>query len=175
MLIKTIRTLKPLQGFNATRRLTRNVHYYCPRYHATLEPTGLSHDGSSQWIIGLTKFAMDEIILGDIELVSQSSVSSCPEPYCRISVRWSGLKQSNADELYHTIWESVTGEHIINLPSRFRVLPNIPASSVDHTAIYTIVLDERENGNTVSSHWQGLVTSEKEYAETIKAKTSLPG
>lgn len=80
--------------------------------------------------IGITERGFDEI--GDIEEIepffenkkmhthNNTSLSSLPSLLIKgdnfLKISWHGHRITQADELYHTVWETVEGNHIISSP-----------------------------------------------------------
>lgn len=60
--------------------------------------------------IGMTKYLFDSQVRGSVDSISPPS-NNVLMPYpSSFVIRWSGLKISSGDELYHAIWENVDGE-----------------------------------------------------------------
>ena len=118
---------------------------FCPRSHVVLRI-----EGQRGWRVGLTDHVLEAHVLGDIDSVSISGTS--------IKVHWSGLKMSEGDELYHTIWEEASGVHKIELPVQGDAGVVLDSASTKTDEICRIR----------ASHipWEGLV-EEKEYLSLV--------
>jgi hypothetical protein len=79
----------------------------CGSYWLEISDRGGSMD------VGITRCLFDKEIFGDVDKSVISSTS--------LSLHWSGLKISDADELYHTVWQNVEGVKEIDL----KQLPNV--------------------------------------------------
>ena len=66
--------------------------------------------------IGVTERGFDEIgsLTGVEALAKPGALIAVGEPLLRIS--WEGHKISNGDELYHTTWQNIEGEFMVNAP-----------------------------------------------------------
>jgi hypothetical protein len=127
--------------------LTKGAVLFCPRSHVVLRL-----DEQMGWRVGLTDHAMEKHVLGDIDSVSLCSTS--------IKVHWSGLKMSEGDELYHTIWEEAAGEHTIELPAQGDVGVVLGSESTKTDEIC------RLRASPFHFPWKGLV-EEKEYLSLV--------
>ena len=61
--------------------------------------------------VGMTKYLFDSQVRGSVDSIAPKSNDDVlmPRPLPPV-IRWSGLKISSGDELYHAIWENVDGE-----------------------------------------------------------------
>jgi hypothetical protein len=125
---------------------------YCPKTHATLRSPASS---SAPWTLGLSGHIQDASILGDVDAV----VSTPSPPGSRLVVQWSGLVQSEGDELYHVRWDNVKGEHVIDLPAGWLVVPGSESRDLD--ALCRVRPGQAD--------WPGLV-SESQYLHQIELK-----
>lgn len=65
---------------------------------------------ANEYLLGLTEAALDTGIPGDVDGIVLD------EPSRRITIHYSGLSMSSADELYHTIYENVEGKYLVEIP-----------------------------------------------------------
>ena len=63
--------------------------------------------GFYDYELGMTDTFMDDHVHGDIDRVSLDGMT--------LKIEWSGLKLSDGDELYHTIWSNTEGVVHIDL------------------------------------------------------------
>ena len=147
-------------------RAMHSAALFCPTTHATLTrvlPTATTHAhahntapavlaSAGVWTLGLSAFAQSRLVLGDVDEVvtDQHDVAS-------LRVRWSGLAQSEGDELYHVRWDNVSGEHVIPLPASLALVPG--STSQEPDALCRLV-------GSVDG-WLGLVGSESEYLAAL--------
>ena len=62
------------------------------------------------YLFGLTEEALEEGIPGDVDAIILD------EPGKTITIQYSGLKMSSADELYHAIYTPVEGTFLVEMP-----------------------------------------------------------
>jgi hypothetical protein len=101
--------------------------------------------------MGLTRHAQDNVVRGDIDSVEITRSSSGVD---EVDIKWSGLQQSEGDELYHVVWSNISGAMRVALPPNVRVFAHGPPAA-DLDAVVELTGD--------ISKWTGLVTSEDEY------------
>ena len=100
------------------KRLSQSTRWFAPRQHVWLHcqrpPTQTS---SSLWRVewGMTTHGMDQ--LGDItHLGCLAHNDKVQQDQDLLRVHWEGYEWTEADELYHTVWQCVEGEEIISSP-----------------------------------------------------------
>lgn len=84
---------------------------YCARTHAWLQPRA-----NNVVRVGLTEHALEDI--GEVESVTHlirvgESAESGAE---LLRIDWEALRISDGDELYHTRWANITGDHTLAAP-----------------------------------------------------------
>jgi len=89
----------------------------CPKQHVWIRPTDI-RDSSESFItvnIGFTNLRVDR--MGDlvecVPSLRQPNVSVGDE---LIRIQWEGFAQTEADELYHTVWENIEGTESLLAP-----------------------------------------------------------
>jgi hypothetical protein len=90
------------------------------------------------------------MVLGDVDSVAITRSNGVEE----VGIKWSGLQQSDGDELYHVVWQNVNGLMRVALPPNVSVSARVPPAA-DLDAVVELTGD--------ISKWTGLVTSEDEY------------
>ena len=124
---------------------------FCPRTHVVLtQKPKQSLDAAPIWVMGLTRYAQESMVLGDVDSVAITRSNGVEE----VGIKWSGLQQSGGDELYHVVWQNVNGVMRVALPPNVSVSARVPPAA-DLDAVVELTGD--------ISKWTGLVTSEDEY------------
>ena len=125
---------------------------FCPKTHVVLTQKPKHSSGAAPiWVMGLTRHAQDAVVLGDIDSVEITRSSNGVD---EIDIKWSGLQQSEGDELYHVVWKNVSGSMRVALPPNVSVSAHGPPAA-DLDAVVELTGD--------ISKWTGLVNSEDEY------------
>ena len=106
------------------RRLLQSSLWFAPRQHVWLQCSASPSTPTLQWRVqwGLTKEGMDR--LGDITKLKRHVElnDEVRQWQTFLSVEWEGYNWTAADELYHTVWESVEGEEGISSPVSGKVI-----------------------------------------------------
>lgn len=89
----------------------------CGRFWVRAASSSEKNTTSTVLEMGLTRALFDREIPGDIDSMSFNAISSS------ISLSWSGLKISDGDELYHTIWGNIEGVKEVDVR---QLLPFVP-------------------------------------------------
>mmetsp|Transcript_21185 Transcript_21185/g.42753 ORF Transcript_21185/g.42753 Transcript_21185/m.42753 type:complete len:169 (-) Transcript_21185:303-809(-) len=157
--------------------LTRIVgrHFFSPKEHVWFK--AMKHRNiKGGWIVslGLTERGIEDI--GDIECIEPMFGTvkfdgkdlgevKMGEPL--LSVKWDGMTQNAADELYHTSWEMISGEKVLSslvsgIVEKFCVDP-LHQEIDPHDVLVEIATDE----HSIRSALKELV-EEDEYLENVK-------
>ena len=125
--------------------------------------------------VGLTQRGLEE--LGDIESidgpVARASLVKAGEPL--VSLEWSGFKITEADELYHTVWENVEGVKQISLPVDASILEWNPRVLHDFDAIQTenwivrVTISDGDAQSLAQEGGEGLMGEEQYRALAAEA------
>ena len=130
------------------KRLLQPSLWFAPRQHLWLQcapsSTEAAASASSLWRVqwGLTAQGMDR--LGDVTKVT-SLIDSHPsrrsvmlQGQDLLHVHWEGYNWTEADELYHTVWESVEGTENIAVPVTGEIVHIIDSSKtvVDEDVVW---------------------------------------
>ena len=94
--------------------------------------------------VGMTKYLFDIRVKGSVDSISPPSgndLMPCPSSSV---IKWSGLKISSGDELYHSIWENVDGEIEVEpfLPLKLANFSNVEYNSVTMKNVANLEKDE---------------------------------
>ena len=115
---------------------------YCPQTHTWMQrlTTPLPRP---VFRVGLTERALDDVgEVDEVQLVAAVGEAVAPHA-ALLRIRWQALHISDGDELYHTKWANVEGEHTLAAPCPARVVAvNEQLLATDRRPPGGLVLDE---------------------------------
>ena len=147
------------------RQLMRQSRWFAPRQHVWLKCTPHVHDRTWRIQWGLTAEGMDR--LGDITKLERlvDKNNHARQGHDVLAVAWEGYEWTEADELYHTVWESVEGIERIASPVTGRLVhvADSDTSVIDEDIIWAEVECQADDVARAAAHW----VDESAYLEWV--------
>jgi glycine cleavage system H lipoate-binding protein len=140
---------------------------YLPALHLWYRPTMSESVLSSacRIEIGMTNRGLED--LGDISHITKRKRmhDTVEKGDNLLSMDWDGHRITTADELYHTVWENISGTYSLNAPASGRIEYIIDGNDVDDEdeVLVTLSMDE----NSLQSILASLV-SEEDYLQAVE-------
>ena len=145
------------------QRLGRQL--YLPSRHLWYRPVESGIASACRIEIGITDRGLQD--LGDISHITRRKRvhDTVEKGENLLSVDWDGHRITTADELYHTVWETISGIYSLNAPSNGRIEYIIEGNDIvdEDEVLVTLSTDE----NSLQSMLAGLV-SEEEYLNSVE-------
>jgi len=87
-----------------------------------------------------------------------------------VTLQWEGYTQTTADELYHTVWESVEGTEAITSPVTGEIVHTVNIENegeIDEETVLVDIACTATDLDQAASHW----VDEMEYEKTLRSAT----
>lgn len=168
--------------------------YFAPAlnlwYRAVTKPQAATLDSASWCVqVGITERGLDD--LGDVTSVlqaltvnnngstsntriggtlQQSPSSAVVAGQDLIRIHWEGYAQTSADELYHTVWDTIEGVQTFPSPVSGHIkhiVDNVDQEEVDEETVLVELLCDEASLQKAALGW----IEEKEYLEIIQRQT----
>jgi glycine cleavage system H lipoate-binding protein len=152
--------------------------YFAPAlnlwYRAVARPQVATSDSASWCVqVGITERGLDD--LGDVTLVQQAAPAFNDSTRVvagqdLIRIHWEGYAQTTADELYHTVWETIEGVQTIPSPVSGQIehiVSNVDQEEVDEETVLVEVSCNEASLQQAAIGW----IEENEYLDIIQRQS----
>jgi hypothetical protein len=158
--------------------------YFAPAlnlwYRAVARPQVATSDSASWCVqVGITERGLDD--LGDVTSVLQAHVfnntklqqnpsASVVAGQDLIRIHWEGYAQTSADELYHTVWETIEGVYTFPSPVSGHIehiVDNVDQEEVDEETVLVELSCNEASLQQAATGW----IEEKEYLDIIQRQS----